>query len=59
MLKVRTIASWGIAMLAIALLPCGFTYTAGLSTGRSEGENAAHAIQDAMTDGPDAATAWA
>ena len=58
-LKIRTLAGWGVALLAVALLPSAFTYTAGLSAGRGEGENAAHAIQAAMAAGPNAATTWA
>jgi hypothetical protein len=57
-LKIRILAGWGIAVLAVALLPSAFTYTAGLGTGRSQGENAAHAIQAAMAAGPDAAVGW-
>lgn len=58
-IKYRTLALSCIVVLLVALLPCAFTYTAGLSTGRSEGENAAHAIQAAMAASPNAATAWA
>lgn len=57
--KYRTLALSCIAVLLVALLPSAFTYTAGLSTGRSEGENAAHALQAAMAAGPNAATTWA
>jgi hypothetical protein len=57
--KYRTLALSCIAVLDVAPLPCAFTYTAGLSTGRSEGENAARAIQAAMAAGLNAATAWA
>jgi hypothetical protein len=55
----RTLAGWGIAVLALALLPSAFAYTAGLSTGRTEGEFAGQTIQAAMKSGPDAAAAWA
>ncbi len=58
-MKYRVMAGWGIALLVIALLPSAFTYTAGLSTGRAEGETAAHAIQAAMAAEPGAATDWA
>lgn len=57
--KIKTLAGWGIAVLAVALLPTAFAYTAGLSTGRSEGEAAGQTIQDAMKGGPDAALQWA
>ncbi len=55
----KILAGWGIAVLAVALLPSAFAYTAGLSTGRTEGEVASRTIQAAMKGGPDAATAWA
>ncbi len=55
----KTLASWGIAVLALALLPSAFAYTAGLSTGRAEGEVTGQTIQAAMKGGPDAAAAWA
>lgn len=57
--NMSVMAGWGIAVLLIALLPSAFAYTAGLSTGRTEGESAAHAIQAAMAAGPDAAMEWA
>lgn len=55
----KTLTGWGIAVLAAALLPSAFTYTAGLSTGRMEGEVAGQTIQAAMKGGPDATAAWA
>ena len=55
----KTLSGWGIAVLVLALLPSAFAYTAGLSTGRAEGEIASQTIQAAMKGGPDAATAWA
>jgi hypothetical protein len=55
----RTLAGWSIAVLALALLPSAFAYTAGLSTGRTEGEVTGQTIQAAMKGGPDAAAAWA
>ena len=55
----KTLVGWGIAVLALALLPSAFAYTAGLSTGRAEGEIAGQTIQAAMKAGPDAAAAWA
>ncbi|MGE4482934.1 hypothetical protein [Acidocella sp.] len=55
----RTLGGWGIAVLALALLPSAFAYTTGLSTGRAEGEIAGQTIQAAMKGGPDAAATWA
>jgi hypothetical protein len=56
--KFKTVAAWSAAVLAIALLPCAFTYAAGLNAGRTQGEVAAHTIQAAMAAGPDAAVTW-
>ena len=57
--KYRTVAAWSIAVLAIALLPCAFTYAAGLNAGRFQGETAAHLIAAAMRTGPAEALSWA
>jgi hypothetical protein len=46
-------------VLAIALLPCAFTYAAGLNAGRFQGETAAHAIAAAIQAGPAEALTWA
>jgi hypothetical protein len=58
-MKQRTIFWALFAMVAIVLISNMFTYAAGLNNGRSQGEVAAHTIQEAMAAGPDAAVDWA
>ncbi len=56
--KYKTIAVWAAAVLAIGLLPCAFTYAAGLNAGRFQGEVASHLIPAAMKAGPAEAIVW-
>ena len=56
--KYKTIAGWCAAVLAIGLVPCVFTYAAGLNAGRFQGEVATHLIDVALKAGPAEATAW-
>ena len=56
--KYKTIAAWSAAVLAISLLPCAFTYAAGLNAGRFQGEVASDLISVAMKAGPAEAIAW-
>ena len=47
-----------LALVTIVLVPCAFTYAAGLNAGRFQGETAAHLIFVAMKAGPAEALAW-
>ena len=58
-LRLRSILLLSLALAAIILLPCAFTYAAGLNAGRFQGETAAHTIAAAMQAGPAEALAWA
>ena len=58
-LRLRTILGISSGLIAIASIPCAFTYAAGLNVGRAEGEIAAHSIEVAMSEGPGEATTWA
>jgi hypothetical protein len=55
----KTLAGWGIAVLVIALLPSAYTYTAGLTEGRSEAEQASQIVSSALRGGPEAPLEWA
>jgi hypothetical protein len=55
----KTLAGWGIAVLVVALLPSAYTYTAGLSEGRSEAEQASQLINSALRGGSEAPLEWA
>ena len=57
--KYKTVAAWSAAVLAVALVPCAFTYVAGLNAGRFQGEVAAHAIAAAIKAGSAEAPVWA
>ncbi len=58
-LRLRALAGATLGLLALYLLLGALTYTAGLSTGHAQGEQAAQTIQDAMKAGPAAAMDWA
>jgi hypothetical protein len=58
-LRLRALFWAAGAGAVIIMVTAMFAYAAGLNTGRGQGENAAHAIQTAMTAGPDAAMSWA
>jgi hypothetical protein len=45
-------------VLALGVVPCIFTYAAGLNAGRFQGEVASHLINVAMKSGPSEALAW-
>lgn len=58
-LRIRTVVGLSIALIGVILVPCAFTYAAGLNNGRTQGEVAAHTIQETMIAGPADALAWA
>jgi hypothetical protein len=57
-LRLRTVTGLALSLVAAILIPCAFTYAAGLNAGRFQGEVAAHVIQSALTAGPEAAMDW-
>ena len=57
-LRLRSIVFLSLALVTIVLVPCAFTYAAGLNAGRFQGETAAHLISVAMKAGPAEALAW-
>ena len=58
-IRLRTIFALSAGLVAIVLIPCAFTYAAGLNVGRTQGEVAAHTIQKRMTNEPLDAPTWA
>lgn len=57
-LQFRTFFGTAAALVVLTLLVGAYTYAAGLNNGRTQGEDAAHAIQAAMTYSPDTAITW-
>ncbi len=56
--KYKTLGVWSAIVLALAVVPCIFTYAAGLNAGRFQAEIAAHIIPAAMKASPAEALAW-
>lgn len=57
-LRMRTIIVLAAILCVVIAVPSAFTYAAGLNLGMAQGEDAAHAIQIAMTYSPEAAVIW-
>lgn len=57
-LQFRTFFGTAAALVVLVLLVGAYTYAAGLNNGRTQGEDAAHTIQAAMTYSPDTAITW-